>query len=386
LSLPSSGKAIDYGAQRQETGLHEIQQIMNPASTSAVTPPRLVGGISIRNPLGRIPRLWASLAVLSVFTSLAMRAEGTDSATNRAAVGAPMAGRPADLAWRKEARVIALFGGDQAIWQFNHQSGQDRLFFHPVALAGGPVLTWDRPKDHPWHRALWFSWKFINGVNYWEPNAQSGTLDGRTEWSNLQSELRPDFSARLSMEITYRPAGGPPVLKERRVIAIAAPAQDGSYSLDWQMTFTALDKAVVFDRTPLPGEPEGKPWGGYAGLSVRLAENLRERQATSAEGQIRFQEDTYRVRSSAMDYAGSFDGRQAGVAILDHPQNIPSPTPWYLIRSPEMSYFSPAVIQEGPRRLKPAGSFTLRYRVIIHPGLWSAEELKDALAGYRAAR
>ena len=140
--------------------------------------------------------------------------------------------------------------------------------FHPVALAGGPVLTWDRPKDHPWHRALWFSWKFINGVNYWEPNAQSGTLDGRTEWSNLQSELRPDFSARLSMEITYRPADGSPVLKERRVIAISAPAQDGSYSMDWQMTFTALDKAVVFERTPPPGEPEGKPWGGCSGLAV----------------------------------------------------------------------------------------------------------------------
>jgi Methane oxygenase PmoA len=335
---------------------------------------------------GRVLLRWASLAVLSLFASVALGAEGTNSATNRAAVAAPMAGRPAKLTWRKEAGVIALLGGNQAVWQFNYLSGQDRLFFHPVAVAGGPVLTWDRPKDHPWHRALWFSWKFLNGVNYWEPNAQTGTLDGRTEWSNLQSEIRPDFSARLSMEIAYRPAEGPPVLNERRVIAISAPARDGSYFMDWQMTFVALDKAVVFDRTPLPGEPDGKPWGGYAGLSVRLAENLRERQATSADGPIRFQEDTYRVRSSAMDYAGSFDGRQAGVAILDHPQNIPSPTPWYLIRSPEMSYFSPAVIQEGPRRLKPAESFTLRYRVIIHPDLWSAEKLKDALASYAAAR
>jgi hypothetical protein len=340
----------------------------------------------MRHLLGHIPRRWASLAALSVFTSLALGAEGTDTPTNRAVVGAPMVGRPADLAWRKEAGVIALLDGGKAAWQFNYQSGQDRLFFHPVALASGPVLTSDRPKDHPWHRALWFSWKFLNGINYWEQNAQSGTLDGRTEWSNLQSELRPDFSSRLSIEIAYRPADGPPVLKERRVIAISAPAQDGSYSMDWQMTFTALDKAVLFDRTPLPGEPEGKAWGGYAGLSVRLAENLRERQATSTEGPIRFQEDTYRVRSSAMDYAGSFDGRQAGVAILDHPQNTPSPTPWYLIRSPEMSYFSPAVIQEGPRRLKPAESFTLRYRVIIHPGLWSPEKLKAALADYTFAR
>jgi hypothetical protein len=51
-----------------------------------------------------------------------------------------------------------------------------------------------------------------------------------------------------------------------------------------------------------------------------------------------------------------------------------------------MRYFSPAVIQEGPRRLNPKESFALRYRVIIHPDLWSAEKLKEALASYSAAK
>jgi hypothetical protein len=344
------------------------QQLMNSTATSAVTTPRRAGDISLQHTRGRVPRRWACLAVLSLFANLGLGEEG------------------ADLAWRKEAGVIALRRGNQAVWQFNYLSGQDRLFFHPVALAGGPVLTWDRPKDHPWHRALWFSWKFINGVNYWEPNGQTGAMEGQTEWSNLQSETRPDFSARLAMEIAYRPAGGPAILSERRVIAISAPAKDGSYSMDWQMTFSALDKAIVFDRTPLPGEPEGKPWGGYAGLSVRFAESLREFQATSVEGLIRFQEDTYRVRSSAMDCAGSFEGRLAGVAILDHPQNTPSPTPWYVIRGPAMRYFSPAVIQEAPRRLSPHEGFTLRYRVIIHPDLWSAEKLKGFQANYATGK
>ncbi|MCX6923092.1 MAG: PmoA family protein [Verrucomicrobia bacterium] len=326
------------------------------------------------------------LAMLSLFAGLALGAAGADAATNRADVAGPMARRPANLAWRKDAGVIALVGGKQVVWQFNYQIGLDRLFFHPVAVAGGPVVTGDQPKDHPWHRGLWFSWKFINGVNYWEPNAQTGTLDGRTEWSKLQAETRPDFSARLSMQIAYRPADGPPVLDEPRVIAISAPAKDGSYSMDWQMTFTALEKAIVFDRTPLPGEPEGKPWGGYAGLSVRFAENLQEFQATSAEGPIRFPEDTYRVRSLAMDCGGTFDGRQAGVAILDHPQNTPSPTPWYLIRGPVLRYFSPAVIQEGPRRLNAHESFTLCYRVIVHPDLWSAKKLKEAQTSYASNR
>jgi len=24
-------------------------------------------------------------------------------------------------------------------------------------------------EDHVWHLGYWFSWKYINGVNYWKP-------------------------------------------------------------------------------------------------------------------------------------------------------------------------------------------------------------------------
>jgi hypothetical protein len=36
--------------------------------------------------------------------------------------------------------------------------------------------------------------------------------------------------------------------------------------------------------------------------------------------------------------------------------------------------------------MKAGESFTLRYRVIVHPDLWSAEKLKDAHTSYAAAR
>jgi hypothetical protein len=40
-----------------------------------------------------------------------------------------------------------------------------------------------------------------------------------------------------------------------------------------------------------------------------------------------------------------------------------------------MSYFSPAVICDGPYTLKAGQSFTLRYRVIIHANRWDAPRL-----------
>jgi len=77
-----------------------------------------------------------------------------------------------------------------------------------------------------------------------------------------------------------------------------------------------------------------------------------------------------------MDYSGLFKGRPAGIAVCDHPDNPRSPTPWYAIRSDEMSFFTPAVICYEPITLEPGQSVTLRYRVFVHPGRWDAGRLR----------
>jgi len=51
-----------------------------------------------------------------------------------------------------------------------------------------------------------------------------------------------------------------------------------------------------------------------------------------------------------------------------------------------MRYFSPAVIQNGPHTLKSSQSFTLRYRVVVHSGRWSAEQLREAANRYASVQ
>jgi hypothetical protein len=85
-----------------------------------------------------------------------------------------------------------------------------------------------------------------------------------------------------------------------------------------------------------------------------------------------------------MDYTGVLAGREAGIAILNSASNINSPSPWYAICDSSMRYFSPAVIQDRPQTLKAGQSFTLRYRVVIHPGRWSPEQLHEAADRYAA--
>src|SRR5208337_5319446 len=98
-----------------------------------------------------------------------------------------------------------------------------------------------------------------------------------------------------------------------RVIAISPPDKDDTYYQDWTLTFTAARGDVVFDRTPLPGEPGGQPWGGYAGLSVRFAENIKEARALTPQGPVEFADGKYRGKAAAMDYTGVLAGREAGI-------------------------------------------------------------------------
>jgi hypothetical protein len=304
-------------------------------------------------------------------------------ASCRGASGA-QAGTATQFQWQRQPGSAALLHHGRVVWQFNHGTNATKPFFHPVTLLDGPVLTWDRPPDHPWHHALWFSWKFINRVNYWEEDPKTGVSQGQTRWREPQIETRPDFSARIVMDLSYQPANGQPVLTEHRVVEISPPDNGDTCHQDWTMTFTAADKDVVFDRTPLPGEPGGQPWGGYAGLSVRFAKELQDARALTPNGQVEFAGGRYRGRAAAMDYTGVFEGREAGIAILDSAANINSPSPWYAICDSSMRYFSPAVIQNKPRTLKAGRSFTLRYRVVIHPGRWSPEQLRQAADRYVA--
>ncbi len=289
--------------------------------------------------------------------------------------------------WQQDSSSVALVRNGKTIWRFRYGAELSKPMFDPLALADGAVLTWNSPPDHPWHHALWFSWKYLNRVNYWEEEKQTGKSEGVTSWRDVRVTARPDFSARIGMELSYGEPGQPPLLAERRVIAVSAPDSAGTYHLDWSMTFTAQGKDVAIDRTPITGEREGVAYGGYAGLSIRLAREFREWKAVTARGPVTWDRAVpfhCEPGGVGIDFNGAVSGREAGVAFLDHPANLNSPTPWYIVMQPEtdFAFSEAAVIYYRPRVLQAGQSLTLRYRVAVHEGRWSAGELATAQAAY----
>ena len=172
--------------------------------------------------------------------------------------------------WQRDAAAIAWRQGTDVVWRFSFDANAGKPFFDPLRV-GGSSLTSFRPQDHPWHYGLWFSWKYVNGVNYWEEDRATGRAEGATRWTPPAIDARPDGSATISLDLSYVHPSGRVDMSEHRELRVSALRADGGYSIDWHSRFVAGKEGALLDRTPMPGEPDGKVNGGYAGLGIRLA-------------------------------------------------------------------------------------------------------------------
>ena len=291
------------------------------------------------------------------------------------------AAAPARAAWEKTDGTVAWTSDGQVLWKFNFGQNLSKPYFAPLALKGGEPLTTVSPPDHLHHYGLWFSWKYINEVNYWELDKKTGKSVGPTKWDKPEITLHDDGSAEIKMNIRYvSPADETKcLLAEKREIKVSAPKADGGVTIDWSGNFTCGDTELLLDRTHMPGEPHGAVNGGYAGFSMRVAQDPTKVDFLTLEGPIeKYESDRARPNSKAAAANMTQSGRTDGVAILSHTSNVGGDSPWYMINSKTMRWFSPALIAPAAKKVAPHESFTWKFRVITKSGAWMSDELKSA--------
>ena len=272
------------------------------------------------------------------------------------------AGAEPTYRWQKTDTSLALLNGDRVVWEHGHDKAVGKPHMR-LCLVDGTELTrpWPMPKgykgyDHTWHKALWWSWKFINGTNFWERNHKG------TEPVKADVAANDDHSARIALDIHYRLPQAPPLLTEKRVIAVSSPGAEGRYHVDWTAVFTASDKDVTLN----------KNW--YGGMAARMAKRTLRWTFRDSEGREGAKACS-RKRAKWMDFSGTLgEGREAGVAIFVHRDNPRQPPPWCVIQG--MPYFNPAFTGSEDFTLAAGKSLTLRYRILVHPGLLSAQQLE----------
>ncbi|HQE27943.1 MAG TPA: PmoA family protein [Phycisphaerae bacterium] len=287
--------------------------------------------------------------------------------------------------WAQTDDSIALLNGDRIVWRFNYGKDLPKAYFDPLNLPDGTELVWLSPPDHEWHFALWFSWKEINGLNYWEQWNTPG--QGRTRVLDGRARANPDHSADIDLTVSYHPDGKPALLTERRSIHVHPPEADGSYRIDWTSAFTAGAEDVH-----LKGGTAG---GGYAGLSVRISPRTREWQLLDSEGRRDqpcegMARHTHGQRSKWCDFSlvGMLTGSPAGVTVFDHPANLRHPSYWHNLIDDRIpfGYFSPALLWAEPYTLPAGQELVLRYRILIHAGRPDAERFDAEWHAFSTAK
>jgi hypothetical protein len=253
-----------------------------------------------------------------------------------------------------------------------------RPFLHPVRTPGGALLTVDAPADHPWHHALWFTIKFVNGENFWEEYDAFGVLQVR------DVEHLRENGARATID-WVRPDRATVALTETRTIR-TIPIGDDAYALDWREELVPVAD-TVFDRTPFT------TWGGYGGLTLRGAPDWHDTTLLLPDGSRHDRLLGPRAPWCSLQGDAPYpDGRDraCGAVFADHPANPRFPTPWYGSNRADTygegwaNFLNAAFLWDEPFAVPAGGALTLRHLVIVHDGRWDVDRVAATVDGWVA--
>lgn len=275
--------------------------------------------------------------------------------------------------WEQSAHTLALRDGTNVLWQFN-TTGAGKPYFHPLGFPDGTVATDHRPADHKWHLGVWFSFKKVNGVNFWTESVD-GKINGgaQVEVAGFDRQTNADHSAQILLDLRYLSGKGEPLLAERRTVHVSPPGASG-YAITSRHRFTALREAVI----------EQNNYGGFCFRGAPGLRTWRWLQAAPATNAPPFAPSGGQMRPARWValVESKKSGPTRGIAILDHPGNPRHPPQWHGIVS--MPFLSPTFFAEADYPLAASQTCELSYRLVVFDGQDPAPYLDAQFAAFAA--
>lgn len=300
------------------------------------------------------------------------------------------------IAHPDERRVDVLIDG-APFTSYVYPEVLKKPVLYPLRTANGTIVTRGFPLmpragervDHPHHAGLWFNYGDVNGVDFWNnstslaPAEQSRmgaivqrqivrTTDGAQagELAIVADWMMPDKSALLTEETTFRFYKGP---------------REGYRAIDRTTRLTAHDKDARFrdNKEGLLGLRVAR-WLEHPADKPEIYTDANGRATTVAALNNKGVTGHYRTSEGiegeavwgtrarwAMLTGKNGEGREATIAILDHPDNPGFPTYWHA-RGYGLFAANPLgrkVFSNGREEfnftIKPGQTATFRYRILL---------------------
>jgi hypothetical protein len=266
-------------------------------------------------------------------------------------------------------KSIALFDGACPVFIYNHglihKPGvpADRArssYIHPLYDLDGEILTDDFPKDHYHHRGVFWAWPHVRiGDQHHDLWMLKGIEHRFQKWIVREATSK---GATLQLENGWF-VGDRKVMREAIFIR-ASPASDNARALDIELAWTPIDQPIVL---------EGAEDKSYGGLTIRFAPRANT-VVTTPLGQG--EKDLTMTRLPWADLSGRFDHSQnsSGAAIFvasDHPSFPPE---WLTRHYGALCLGWPGI---KPKTLQPGETVRCRYRIWIHRGAPTVQQLSQ---------
>ncbi len=261
---------------------------------------------------------------------------------------------------------------------FTYSSGKDfRPYLHPLYLPGSDaVLTRFRPHDHPWQYGVFVGMNQVNEYDFWccEDDYYDAAIRGSIRNRSLAKLEENDKGVRFeAINDWYKTEGGL-LLEETQRIGVPMQQIADSYVFDFEWSIRALEEDITFERYK------------YGGVSARIVGEMAEFRRLTAEGATEVPREGDQVRSKWVSIAAPVDNlgtwhqknwdtfAYAGLAIMDHPDNLTHPTAW----CSDGGFLNPSAVVNGGFTLQRGARQTFRYRFMVFTGVEKAEAIDAA--------
>jgi Methane oxygenase PmoA len=234
-------------------------------------------------------------------------------------------------------------------------------YIHPVFTPEGRIVTDDYPSDHYHHHGIWFAWtktEFEGGhPDFWNV----GDNTGRVEFEGVEKTWAGPVNAGF--------------VSRQRYVALTGPAPKTALNEQLEVRVYNVGSGprpyFVFDIVATQESDYTSPLileeYRYGGRGVRGHRDWKDKAKVAfltSEGKTRLDGNATRARWCHM--GGSVDGKQVGIAVLDHPANFRAPQPLRI--HPDDPFFNYAMSQGGRFQIDPGKKFVLRYRYVVADG------------------
>ncbi|MBO5438711.1 MAG: PmoA family protein [Thermoguttaceae bacterium] len=291
----------------------------------------------------------------------------------------------AEVKFEKNEGAVKVLIDGMHFTTYNFSYGMKPIFW-PVYAPNGNGLTRDYPMkdpnpkrfpfdsyDHIHQRSVWFTHGSVNGYDFWheQPSRTSGLIEHQ-EFTKFEA---PSFTSVNLWKV--RPTNQI-LLTEERTCTFGADTH-GRW-MDLELKLIASHGDVKFGDTK----------EGTMGVRVPGVLEVNKKQGgkiTNAEGLTN--DAAWGKQSPWVDYSGIINGKNCGVAIMNHPTSERFPTYWHVrtyglfAANPfGVRDFTGGKIQDGSLTVKNGESVTFKYRLYFHDGNTEEAEVAKNYESY----